>query len=77
MTLAEQWFSQGEAKGEAKGHVQALTKMLTKLLRSKFGELPESALSRLTSASMSELEMWIERVLSATTLEQVLDEPNP
>lgn len=73
MTLAEQWFSQGEAKG----HAQALTKMLTKLLRSKFGELPESALSRLTSASMSELEMWIERVLSATTLEQVLDEPNP
>ncbi|MFV8754052.1 Rpn family recombination-promoting nuclease/putative transposase [Nannocystaceae bacterium ST9] len=65
MTLTEQWLNQGEAR------------MLTKLLRSKFGELPESARSRVMSASPSELEAWIERVLVATTLEQVLGEPLP
>jgi hypothetical protein len=59
MTLAEQW--------EATGQSRALTKLLTL----KFGELPPTYATRLASASLVELDAWIERVLSAATLDDV------
>jgi hypothetical protein len=67
MTLAEQWFNQGEAKGRVEGRVEVLTKLLTL----KFGELSDRDHARLAGASVAELDIWAERVLSATTLEQL------
>lgn len=71
MTLLDQWISEGEAKGEAKGIEKGRAETLTKQLALKFGELSESVQSRLASASPSEIEAWLERVLFAATLEQV------
>jgi hypothetical protein len=64
MTLAEKWFTQGEAKGKAES--------LRKLLTLKFGELPQAIAQRLATASEPELDLFIERVLSAATLDQVI-----
>ena len=90
MTLTEKWFQQGETKGREEGLEEGLQKglqqgreqglekgrveMLAKLLTLKFGELSEAAQARLASAGSGEIEQWIERVLFAGTLEQVLDE---
>jgi predicted transposase/invertase (TIGR01784 family) len=79
MNLYEQWIAEGEAKGEAKGLVRGRAEgraegeasLLTKLLTTKFGPLPDAERNRLASATITELETWAERVLFATSLDQV------
>ena len=71
MTLAEQWFSQGEAKGAAKGEAKGHLDVLIKQLTLKFGEPSEQHRARLAVASPAEVDAWIERILFATTIEQV------
>jgi len=39
----------------------------------KFGDLPQSAQLRITRAAEEELDRWTERVLSAETLEAVIE----
>jgi predicted transposase/invertase (TIGR01784 family) len=75
MTLAEQWFEEGKAEGKVEGEAKGEAKVLTKQLTLKFGELPEPYRTRLASASVPELDVWAERVLFATSLAQVFDEP--
>ncbi|MDC0677797.1 DUF4351 domain-containing protein [Sorangium atrum] len=50
--------------------------MLLRQLRARFGELPEAAIARVEGAEIAALEQWAERVLSAKTLAEVLDEPS-
>lgn len=79
MSLYDQWIAEGEARGvavgeargEARGVVVGEATLLTKLLIKKFGPLPEETRSRLATASIPDLETWAERVLFASSLEQV------
>ena len=64
MTLAEQLRQEGRQEGQVK--------LLVKQLELKFGELPEEALSKIATASPEELERLGERVLTASSLEEVL-----
>lgn len=67
MSLAQrfdEWAEQHEQRGEVK--------VLQRLLTLRFGELPVSAIDRLKEANTEQLEAWTERVLSASTLEDVL-----
>ncbi|MCI5130908.1 MAG: DUF4351 domain-containing protein, partial [Candidatus Electrothrix sp. EH2] len=48
--------------------------LLLRLLRRRFGELPGWAEERLRQASSGMLETWSERVLTASTLEEVFSE---
>ena len=77
MTLAEKWMAEGEARGEAKGEARGEArgeaKALRKLLMLKFGELPQTTLARIEAATPGELDRWLERVLTAATLEAVLE----
>ncbi|HKY41324.1 MAG TPA: Rpn family recombination-promoting nuclease/putative transposase [Polyangiaceae bacterium] len=68
MTLAEKWIAEGEARGKAEGKAETLRKLLIL----KFGELSETASRRLAVASEPDLDRWIERVLSAETLDDVM-----
>jgi len=45
---------------------------LLKLLQLKFGPLPDAVTARVRSASPDELNAWVERVLSASTVNEVL-----
>jgi hypothetical protein len=74
MTLAEQWFNQGQTKGEAKGRLEGRVETLIKQLTIKFGELGEHHRARLATATITELDAWTERVLFATSLEQLFGE---
>jgi len=64
--------AEGEAKGEAKGRAKGKADVLLKLLGLRFGDVPETSRARIEAAKPEQLDVWIERVLTAETLEQVL-----
>jgi len=68
MTTAEMIAKEGEIRGRAQGKAELLLRQLTR----RFGALPESASARLTAATSDELDLLAERVLTATTIEEVL-----
>lgn len=57
------------AEGMQKGEVIALKR----LIKVKFDELPVWAEERIQTASVEELEHWLDRVLTAESLEALLD----
>jgi hypothetical protein len=66
------------AKGEQLGRVRALHQILIEQLTERFGALPEVALARIDEADEDQLARWGRRVLSAASLDQVLDtQPEP
>lgn len=67
----EQGLKQGLEQGLQKGRAEGLTAMLEKQLRLKFNDLDGPLIQRLYNASPEELDCWAERVLFASTLEEV------
>ncbi len=61
--------------GLQEGRQEGEAKLLRKLLQTKFGKLPQWALSYLQTAQTAELEAASVRLLKATTLEEVLATP--
>ena len=64
MTIAEQLRQEGR--------LQRLLQVVLKQLSLKFGELDETVRARIAAADEATLERYTERVLSASTLEEVL-----
>lgn len=64
MTIAEEMRRAGRAEGH--------TQVLRKLLALKFGALRPEHEARLSSATAEELDRWVERVLTARSIEEVL-----
>ncbi|WP_437275390.1 DUF4351 domain-containing protein [Sorangium sp. So ce375] len=64
------------ALGRDQGRREGERAVLLRLLRARFGELPEAAIARVEGAEIAAIEQWAERVLSAKTLAEVLDEPS-
>ena len=60
-------LEEGLEEGQHKGQAAVLTRLLTL----KFGGLPDTVRQRLDQASLSELDTWAERVLSADTLDEI------
>ena len=69
-------LKEGLEKGLEKGLKDGKLDLLLRLLRARFGELPAAAVARIQAAGTAELEQWVDRVLSATTLAEVLGEPS-
>jgi predicted transposase YdaD len=78
--FAKKYVAQGRTEGRTEGHREGRKDgeraLLLRLLRARFGELPAGAVARVESAEIAVLERWGERVLSAKTLADVLDEPS-
>lgn len=55
------------AEGETKGRAEALTQLLTL----KYGTLPDTARTKLRTATTQQLADWTARVLTAPTLDDV------
>jgi predicted transposase YdaD len=66
-TLRAEGRAQGRAEGEAKGAAHVLVRQLTR----RFGVLPDEARQRIDTAPLEQLEAWSDRVLDATTLDEV------
>jgi hypothetical protein len=63
---------EGVEAGIEKGIARGQNELLLKRLRLRFGRLSESAVRRVGEANQEEIELWVERVLSATAVEDVL-----
>ncbi len=61
---------------QAAGRKEGERTTLLRQLRARFGELPAAAVARIEGAGVDLLERWGERVLSAKTLHELLDQPS-
>jgi predicted transposase YdaD len=71
MTMAEQLLAKGEAKGRAQGRVEGRALALSKQMTLKFGPLTAEHSARIAAATEQQLDVYIERILSAPTPEAV------
>ncbi|HEU4537626.1 MAG TPA: Rpn family recombination-promoting nuclease/putative transposase [Polyangiaceae bacterium] len=74
MTGAQILREEGRREGEAKGRIEGQAKMLLKLLALRFGSVAEDVATRVRSAPEAQLERWVERVLTAGSLDEVFAE---
>ena len=58
-------------EGRAEGRTEALIEVLEGILRTRFGAVPDEDVQRLRSASCEALRRWLDRALTAETLEDV------
>jgi hypothetical protein len=73
MTTAEMLRREGRREGEASGEVKGKRGMLLLLLRQRFGRVPAAAVARIDKAGAAELDVWSGRVLTASSLDEVLE----
>jgi len=65
--------AKGEAEGRAKGEAEGEARILARLLEIRFGAVPSSVRQRIFSASVSEIESWVERAFDAPDLQSVFE----
>jgi hypothetical protein len=68
----DEWEKELRDEGRQKGRQEELKRLLELLLKKRFGELPGPVRARLHDASLEELECWTERLLDATSLDDVV-----
>lgn len=76
--LKEDVMTAGEKlrhEGRIQGRIEGKSRLLLRLLRSKFGDLPADVEARVAAADDQLLEVWADRVLSATRLADMWDTP--
>ncbi|HEX5048251.1 MAG TPA: DUF4351 domain-containing protein [Gammaproteobacteria bacterium] len=66
--FAKRYVAEGRAEGRAAGHAEVIMRQLTL----RFGALPEEAQARIAEASLAELNVIAERLLTAPTLHEAL-----
>jgi predicted transposase YdaD len=67
----EQGIEQGIERGIEQGIEKGEALLLQRQLARRFGPLPQTVLKRIASASITELELWGDRVLDAASLDDV------
>ncbi len=75
---SEKWMQHGMVQGLLQGRLEGEqtgeAKALCRLLQKRFGPLPEDRLTRLQTASVDELEHWLDRALDADSLAEVFSQ---
>jgi hypothetical protein len=61
----------GKDQGREQGRLEGEAKTLLKLLELRFGRVPEDVAARVRAAPEPQLERWVERVLTAASLDDV------
>jgi flagellar biosynthesis/type III secretory pathway protein FliH len=69
-------LDQGINQGISQGINQGERALLLRQLRTRFGNIPASMITRIEAADVTLIERWGDRVLSAQTLAEVFVEPN-
>jgi hypothetical protein len=72
--MNEIYMEQGIERGRLEGSTLGRRETLLRLLRRRFGELNESVSARVQSADAPALDTWLDRILTARTLDEVWEE---
>ncbi len=76
--FARKYYDQGLEEGRElarrEGYLVGIRGVLEVILRSKFGALSPETEARLAAATEAELDLWTERILTATSLDVVFGE---
>ena len=72
LSAAQKLIADGEAKGRVEGRAEGRAETLLKLLRLRFATVSEAASERVMHADIATLDRWVERVLTATSVDDVL-----
>lgn len=67
----EEWAHGYEAQGVQKGMQQGEILALQKLLTKRFGSIPTVVLSRIAVADSAQIDVWLDLVLDAPSLESM------
>ena len=70
--LLEKGRKEGRREGRRRGVHEGQRRMLLALLAARFGAVPATTRARVQAATAVELDRWARRVLTASTLEQVI-----
>ena len=73
MTIAEQLKAQGLEQGLEQGLVRGRRQTLEKQMALKFGPLSDAVSARIQAADLELLDRWLERILTATTPDAVVE----
>jgi predicted transposase YdaD len=65
-------FAEGEVKGKTEGEVEGKADSIKRLLARRFGPLPAGAEQRIDAAPVAQLNTWLDGILDATSLEDLL-----
>jgi predicted transposase YdaD len=64
--------AEGRKEGRLEGRLEGQRRLLTNQLRLKFGEIPRGLLDLVAQAGGDQLEAWAAKVLTASTIDEVL-----
>lgn len=67
----EEWALEFKAEGRTEGEVLALQKILAK----RFGPIPAEITAKISTATLIEIETWIDRAIDAAQLQDIFDRP--
>jgi Putative transposase, YhgA-like len=65
--------AKGKAEGEARGEIKGKAEALIRLAEQRFGPLPAALRARVLIADAGAIEAWLDRLLTATSLEMLFD----
>ena len=63
--------AEGKAEGKVEGRAEGAALALQKLLQKRFGAVPPLLLARISSASLDQLEVWLDQVFDASSLDDL------
>ncbi|NEX23701.1 DUF4351 domain-containing protein [Thiorhodococcus mannitoliphagus] len=69
----ERGEKRGEKRGEERGEKRGETKALLRMIQARFGPPTPEQLQQIESADIPQLDTWLDRLLTASTLEELLD----
>ena len=70
-TSGERWKRDWLAEGRAAGLAEGEAKALIRLAEQRFGPLPAALSARVATADAGAIEDWLDRLLTATSLEML------
>jgi hypothetical protein len=70
-SFIEEWVLEGEERGEERGQLRATRDLTLNLLHARFGELPQSVVSRIEEADIAFCRDLCVRLLTAQSLEEL------
>jgi hypothetical protein len=70
--LTAESYARGVADGTADGKAEGKAELLLRLLSSRFGAIPDATREKILRASPERMDVWAERLLIGTSIEEIL-----